>query len=109
MPSLENVFARDVGTLEFVPREARRLWSEVWTAAVAAVMEHSRPDAFEGDSPAAGRARAVWTELLMLPKCCLGLPRRGGRRHRAPAVAHTVGRLSRWKEGADRVRLTEFG
>lgn len=67
-------------------------WSQVLTRALTAVV-HNNDD-------------KAWRELLMLPKCVLCAPNRGGRRHRKAAGAYTLDRLHRWQEG-DRLGLWE--
>eukprot|EP00663_Eupelagonemidae_sp_cell21sb_P003029 gene3029-6398_t len=99
LPSLEEIFARNAATLENVPRRARGLWSDVWRTALAHVVALTHPDAFRSQEPAARRGAAAWTELLMLPKACLGPPPRGGRHHRDQAASFTINRLRRWQDG----------
>ena len=71
--------------MRHVPAAARYLSGRVLTRALAAAAEHNDLQ--------------FWTELLMLPQCVLGLPPRGGRRHRRAAAAYTTDRLQRWLEG----------
>ena len=40
-----------------------------------------------------------WRELLMLPRCVLGVPPRGGRKHAKASAAYTLDRLHQWQHG----------
>ena len=92
LPSLTAIQAAKTATLRHVPGVARHSWNQVFTRALSAVV-HSNDD-------------KAWRELLMLPKCVLCAPTRGGRRHSKAAGAYTLDRLHRWQEG-DRLGLWE--
>ena len=66
LPTLENVSSAKVRTLKHVPKKARQLWAQALTRAMALVNETQSVEA--------------WTELLMLPKCVLLAPPRGGKK-----------------------------
>ena len=90
LPSLTAIQAAKTATLRHVPGVARHSWNQVFTRALSAVV-HNNDD-------------KAWRELLMLPKCVLCAPTRGGRRHSKAAGAYTLDRLHRWQEG-DRLGL----
>lgn len=85
LPTLTAIQATKTATLRHVPSAARHSWNQVLTRALAAVV-HNNDD-------------KAWRELLMLPKCVLCAPPRGGRRHAKAVGAYTLDRLQRWQEG----------
>jgi hypothetical protein len=92
LPTLENVSSAKVRTLKHVPKKARQLWAQALTRAMALVNETQSVEA--------------WTELLMLPKCVLLAPPRGGKKNKNQAAAFTLDRLSCWLTG-ERTTLWE--
>lgn len=85
LPSLAAVFDKFVPTIKNVPAKLRRLWSQCLAKSLAQVVWSNN--------------LASWTELLMLPKCTLCRPVRGGKSHAKYKVAWTQGRLQRWIAG----------
>ena len=85
LPSLAEIQCSYTPTLRHVPPSARYAWGQALTRACAAVAEYND--------------EAAWVHLLMLPKCVLCSPRRGGRKHQRTAAAFTIERLKRWNDG----------
>lgn len=71
-----------------VPHAARHLWGQVWMRALATVAHHN-------DSTS-------WRELLMLPRCILHAPTRGGHRNNKAAAAYTLDKRQQWLQGERR-------
>ena len=92
MPALDEVLGHGVATVRHVPRLARAAWSQCLARALAAT--HSR------------NTVQAWVELLMLARCALVAPSRGGARHRQQAALATKRRCQRWLDG-ERVELWE--
>ena len=85
LPSLSEVHKWFVPTVKSVPLSLRRLWAQCLVRALAQVVWANNV--------------TVWTELLMLPKCTLCVPIRGGKSHTSQRLAWTRGRLQRWLAG----------
>lgn len=68
LPSLEEVFTTAIPTLHFIPLAHRQAWGRVLGQELSSVAYHNDVQS--------------WTRLLMLPKCILALPKRGGKRNR---------------------------
>ena len=85
LPDFHAMMAADSPVLRHVPHAARHLWGQVLMRALATASHHN-------DS-------ASWRELLMLPRCVLNAPPRGGRRHHKAAAAYTLDRLQQWLQG----------
>ncbi len=92
LPTLDTIMSSKVRTLKHVPKKARLLWAQAFTRAMAQVNDTQSVQA--------------WTELLMLPKCVLLAPPRGGKKHRNKSAAFTLDRLSCWLAG-ERTTLWE--
>ena len=80
LPTFREIQQGATPTLRHVPRSARHLWSQTLARALAAVVHH-------------------WKKLLMLPRCVLGVPARGGRKHAKASAAYTLDRLHQWQQG----------
>ena len=92
LPSLDVILKRFVPTIKNIPKGLRRLFAQCLAKSLAqAVWTNSI---------------SSWTELLMLPKCTLCRPARGGRSHLSQRLAWTRGRLIRWVDG-ERSQLWE--
>ncbi|CAE7257961.1 unnamed protein product [Symbiodinium microadriaticum] len=89
LPDFHEIMAADSPVLRHVPHAARHLWGQVLMRALANVAHHN-------DS-------ASWRELLMLPRCVLHAPPRGGRRHNKATAAYTLDRLQQWLQGERRL------
>ncbi|CAE7525196.1 unnamed protein product, partial [Symbiodinium sp. CCMP2456] len=72
MPTLEEVMGHGAATVRHVPRLARAAWSQCLARTLAAT--HSR------------NTVQAWVELLMLARCTLVAPSRGGAKHRHQAA-----------------------
>ena len=85
LPSLSDVQMQFVPTLKNIPKELRRLWAQCLTKAIAQTVWSNN--------------ETSWTELLMLAKCTLCRPPRGGKSHLSHKLAWTQDRLQRWLAG----------
>ena len=85
LPTLSDVCEQWVPTIRNIPLVLRRLWAQCLVKALAQVVWSNNI--------------ASWTELLMLPKCTLCRPKRGGKSHTSQRLAWTRGRLQRWLAG----------
>ena len=85
LPSFDEIQSGQTPTLRHVPKAARHTWGQALTRCLASVVYHN--DA------------TSWQELLMLPKCVLDAPRRGGRQHQTAVASYTLDRLQRWQAG----------
>ena len=92
LPSFRDIQQGSTPTLRHVPHNARHLWSQTLTRALATVVHRNDEQA--------------WQELLMLPRCVLGTPPRSGRKHVKASAAYTLDRLHRWQQG-ERMSLWE--
>ena len=68
LPSLSNVMKARIRTLKHIPKKACQLWAKALVQALALVNET--------------QSVTAWTQLLMLPKCTLLAPPRGGKKHK---------------------------
>ena len=86
VPDLSDVMSSRGDTVRFVPISLRNEWSEV----VGHALDNcaTAPDNLKN-----------WTRLLMLPKCILKAPRRGGKSHAANNCRDIRQRIKSWKEG----------
>ena len=86
VPDLSDVMSSRVDTVRFVPISFRNEWSEV----VGHALDNcaTAPDNLKN-----------WTRLLMLPKCILKAPRRGGKSHAPNNCRDNRQRIKSWKEG----------
>ena len=90
LPSLTIIHKLFVPTIKNIPLQLRRLWAQCLSKALAKAVWHNN--------------EASWVELLMLHKCTLCLPARGGKAHKSQRLAWTSNRLNRWLAG-DRAEL----
>ena len=84
-PSLSEIQKQFVPTIKNIPRVLRRLWAQCLAKALAQTVWSNN--------------EASWTELLMLAKCTLCRPTRGGKSHLSQRLAWTRERLQRWLAG----------
>lgn len=68
LPSVDELFSTNRPTRSFVPAGDRQCWGRVLGKELQSTVFHNTPEA--------------WTRLLMLPKCVLVAPKRGGKRNR---------------------------
>ena len=85
LPSLSEIHERFVPTRKNIPRVIRRLFAQCLTKALAQAVWANNENS--------------WIELLMLAKCTLCRPTRGGKAHVNQRVEWTRGRLQRWLSG----------
>lgn len=85
LPTFQEIQQGGTPTLRHVPHSARHLWSQTLARTLAAVVHHNDEQS--------------WRELLMLPRCVLGVPPRGGRKHAKASAAYTLDRLHQWQHG----------
>jgi hypothetical protein len=85
IPSLQDIFSKKCSTKDYVPKEARRVWSQCLTQALADVIEHND--------------QLAWAQLFMLPKAVLRSAQRGGKRKAKNAGTQTLLLCRRWLEG----------
>ena len=82
LPPLDEIMKAPVRSLKHIPKKARALWAQALTRAVARVNDTQSVEA--------------WVELLMLPKCVLLSPPRGGKKHKSNTAAFTLDHLACW-------------
>ncbi len=103
LPSLDDIFAKDVFTQEFLGEGLVGLAGREFTACVARVLQYNRADAWDHevdgqDTPERGRARRAWLEMFMFHKTCLpALPGGKAKANRNKNILAT--KLQRWASG----------
>ena len=85
VPSLMDVFSTPIPTIKHIPHRARAKLSKLLVRALAVVVLLN--------------TTAAWTELLMLPKAVLCLPRGKTKPNALSTAAFTLDRLDRWESG----------
>ena len=85
LPTLSAIHGSHVPTIKNIPKGLRRLFAQCLTKALAKAVWSNN--------------MSSWTELLMLPKCTLCRPVRGGKSHKSQKFNWTRGRLLRWLAG----------
>ena len=86
LPSLEEITRTKVNTMVFIPIGARNDVTRLFTEILYDVVRH--PDAIPR-----------WSLLLLMAKCILAAPPRGGRRHYKDQEKMVKERVRRWKAG----------
>ena len=82
-PSLSTIVSARVSTLCHVPKGARDGWAGILGDTLQDVCSHPSD-------------LSAWCKLLMLPKCILAIPSRGGRNHWRDILSTVNLRICRW-------------
>ena len=85
LPSLSTIVSARVSTLRHVPKGARDAWAGILGDALQDVCSHPSN-------------LSAWCKLLMLPKCILANPSRGGHSHCCDTLNTVRSRISRWSK-----------
>ena len=101
LPDLSAVFCTPIRTKEHLPKSLLPMVKAEYGKLVAAVLQTSRPDAWDPpngtDTAAHKAAREAWVHFFMFPKCVL---RQFGRGQRPQQAYHfTKSLLVRWRLG----------
>ena len=86
LPSLDDILRAQVPTLRHVPKAAR----DDWARQVGDVFSSVSSSMSEVDS---------WCKVIMLARCILANPPRGGRSHWRDTLKVVRTRIQRWREG----------
>ena len=92
LPSLDSILRMRVSTLHHVPKGAR----DAWAGIVGDVLWSICSDPTDVVS---------WVKFVMLARCILTTPARGGRSHWHETLKAVCSRIAKWR----RVRLLSFG
>lgn len=86
LPPLEEILRARVRTVTHIPKAARRDWSKVFAKTLSGIINEPS-------------SKPRWRLLLLVAKCLLAAPARGGKRHQHQLAAIVKGRVERWRKG----------